>query len=88
MADLMEVTINAAYDRHPDHRPFTVKGAVAAFVEKMEVGEKVVLKNVFDPVGEELTLAMFRMNLSQCSGGKRFVTRKYKNGLCIVYRAA
>lgn len=80
------ITIDARIDGHKDFRPFCVRGAVAAFADKIEVGERVIVSSVIDDFGNCVDLQKFRMNLSGIKENRTFTTRAIVGGLCIVTR--
>jgi len=63
---------------HPDFRPYTLKSAVAAFLESLEVGEIADVESLIDGAGQEMQLGRLQSLVGTLKGKKEFQTRQVK----------
>lgn len=68
--------INAKDYSGPDYRPMTATGAVRSVVEKMQIGESLVIEDFIDAVGASRGAKYVRAYIVQTAKpNEKFVTR-------------
>jgi hypothetical protein len=76
--------IDAGKTTHPDFRPMSNYGAIAAFLDQIEEGETVCVRSITDAFGKPVSAMNFRASVSYLRGIRCFSIKSGKDGSILV----